>query len=286
MAVLLDGKALSLRIQNEIKASVAAHFSPATAPKLSIILVGSSPASLSYVGIKTRTAERLGFKHELYHFSEDATSAEIEARIDLCNADPDCDALFVQLPLPKHLDGVVIPNRVRIDKDADGLTRNSMGALLLGEEHGFMPCTPKGMMRLLDAYDIPIAGREAVVIGRSNIVGKPISLMLQKRNATVTMCHTKTVNLEAHVKRADILVIAAGVPELVHGSWLKPGVAIIDAGFTKLENGRISGDLHFESAHDIASYITPVPGGVGPMTVAMLMEQCLHSALKRINHQK
>ncbi len=280
MATLLDGKAVSASIQSEIRERVAAAFTPETAPRLCVILVGDNPSSASYVRTKCKMAEKLGFRHEIYHFDENVTSAEVEAQIDACNADPMCDAVFVQLPLPKHLDSVALPNRVRADKDADGLTRAAMGALLLGESNAFQPCTPRGIIRLLDAYDIDLTGLNAVVIGRSNIVGKPMSLMLQRRNATVTMCHTRTRNLEEHVRRADPLVVAAGVPELVKGDWIKPGAIVVDAGFTKTPDGVIHGDVDFAPASERASFITPVPGGVGPMTVISLMEQTLESALK------
>ena len=279
MATILDGKAVSASIQSEIRERVAASFTPETAPRLCVILVGDNPSSASYVRTKCKMAEKLGFRHEIFHFDENVTSAEVEAQIDACNADPMCDAVFVQLPLPKHLDAVALPNRVRADKDADGLTRAAMGALLLGETNAFQPCTPRGIIRLLDAYDIDLTGLNAVVIGRSNIVGKPMSLMLQRRNATVTMCHTRTKNLEEHVRRADLLVVAAGVPELVKGDWIKPGAIVVDAGFTKTPDGVIHGDVDFEPAAERASFITPVPGGVGPMTVISLMEQTLESAL-------
>ena len=280
MATLLDGKAVSASIQSEIRERVTAAFTPETAPRLCVILVGDNPSSASYVRTKCKMAEKLGFRHEIYHFDENVTSAEVEAQIDACNADPMCDAVFVQLPLPKHLDSVALPNRVRADKDADGLTRAAMGALLLGESNVFQPCTPRGIIRLLDAYNIDLTGLNAVVIGRSNIVGKPMSLMLQRRNATVTMCHTRTRNLEEHIRRADLLVVAAGVPELVKGDWIKPGAIVVDAGFTKTPDGVIHGDVDFAPASERASFITPVPGGVGPMTVISLMEQTLESALK------
>lgn len=280
MATLLDGKAVSASIQEEIRQTVARHFLPDNAPRLCVILVGENPASASYVKTKCRMAEKLGFRHEVYHFDEDVTQAEVEARIDACNADPMCDAVFVQLPLPRHLDAVALPNRVRADKDADGLTRAAMGALLLGESNAFQPCTPRGILRLLDAYQIELSGLDAVVIGRSNIVGKPVSLMLQRRNATVTMCHTRTRDLGSHVCRADVVVVAAGVPGLVKGEWIKPGAVVVDCGFTKID-GQIYGDVEFDVASARASYITPVPGGVGPMTVITLMEQTLQSALKR-----
>lgn len=280
MATLLDGKAVSASIQEEIRQTVARHFLPDNAPRLCVILVGENLASASYVKTKCRMAEKLGFRHEVYHFDEDVTQAEVEARIDACNADPMCDAVFVQLPLPRHLDAVALPNRVRADKDADGLTRAAMGALLLGESNAFQPCTPRGILRLLDAYQIELSGLDAVVIGRSNIVGKPVSLMLQRRNATVTMCHTRTRDLGSHVCRADVVVVAAGVPGLVKGEWIKPGAVVVDCGFTKID-GQIYGDVEFDVASARASYITPVPGGVGPMTVITLMEQTLQSALKR-----
>ena len=278
-ATILDGKAVSLQVQEEIKQRVAQHFTPETAPRLCVILVGENPASASYVKTKCKMAEKLGFRHEVFHFDESVSPDEVEARIDACNADPQCDAVFVQLPLPRHLDPVALPNRVRADKDADGLTRAAMGALLLGENNAFQPCTPRGIIRMLDAYKLDLTGLNAVVIGRSNIVGKPMSLMLQRRNATVTMCHTKTRDVAEHVRRADLLVVAAGSPELVKGDWIKPGAIVVDCGFTKTPDGVIHGDVDFEAAKEVAAYITPVPGGVGPMTVISLMEQTLESAI-------
>ena len=282
-AIILDGKAVSASLQVSIREQVEAHFTPETAPRLCVILVGENPASASYVRTKCKMAEKLGFRHEVFHFDENVAQSEVEARIDACNDDPECDAVFVQLPLPKHLDSVALPNRVRADKDADGLTRAAMGALLLGETNAFQPCTPRGIITLLDAYHLDLTGLDAVVIGRSNIVGKPMSLMLQKKNATVTMCHTRTRDLESHVRRADLLVVAAGSPELVKGDWIKPGAIVVDCGFTKTPDGVIHGDVDFESAKERASHITPVPGGVGPMTVISLMMQTLESALKRAN---
>lgn len=279
MTTILDGKMTSAKIQEEIIARVKKHFTPENAPRLCVILVGENPASASYVRTKCKMAEKLGFRHEIYHFAEDVEQSVVEARIDACNEDPECDAVFVQLPLPKHLDSVALPNRVRPDKDADGLTRGAMGALLLGESNAFQPCTPRGIMRLLRAYDLNLDGLNAVVIGRSNIVGKPMSLMLQRANATVTMCHTHTKNVADHVKQADLLVVAAGVPELVKGDWIKPGAIVVDCGFTKTPDGVIHGDVDFAEASKHAAYITPVPGGVGPMTVITLMEQTLESAL-------
>lgn len=278
-ATILDGKAVSLQVQEEIKQRVAQHFTPETAPRLCVILVGENPASASYVKTKCKMAEKLGFRHEVFHFDENVSPDEVEARIDACNADPQCDAVFVQLPLPRHLDPVALPNRVRADKDADGLTRAAMGALLLGENNAFQPCTPRGIIRMLDAYKLDLTGLNAVVIGRSNIVGKPMSLMLQRRNATVTMCHTKTRDVAEHVRRADLVVVAAGSPELVKGDWIKPGAIVVDCGFTKTPDGVIHGDVDFEAAKEVAAYITPVPGGVGPMTVISLMEQTLESAI-------
>ena len=281
MAILLDGKKVSTQMQAHIRERVERGFTPDTAPRLCVILVGENPASAAYVRTKCRMAEKLGFRHELYHFSEDVASSEVEATIDRLNADPTCDALFVQLPLPRHLDSVALPNRVRPDKDADGLTRAAMGALLLGETDGFQPCTPRGIMQLIRAYDLSVDGLDAVVIGRSNIVGKPMSVLLTRNNATVTTCHTRTRDLEAHVRRADLLVVAAGSPGLVKGEWIKPGAIVIDAGFTKTPDGTIYGDVEFEAAEKRAGYITPVPGGVGPMTVITLMLQTLESAERR-----
>lgn len=281
-AIILDGAALALQMQEEMATVVREKFYSAQAPKLAVILVGDNPASLSYVRTKERTAKKLGFLTEVKHYTEKASMDEILESIENYNRDPLCDACFVQLPVPAPLNGAVLTAHVSSQKDADGLTPASMGRLALGESGGFLPCTARGILSLLDHYKIGLQGKEAVVVGRSNIVGKPVSLMLQQRHCTVTMCHSKTRDLAAHVQRAEILVVATGVPGLVPGAWVREGAVVVDAGFNRLDNNDIVGDVDFEGAKVRASYITPVPKGVGPMTVVSLMEQCLESALRRL----
>ncbi|MFA5624832.1 MAG: bifunctional 5,10-methylenetetrahydrofolate dehydrogenase/5,10-methenyltetrahydrofolate cyclohydrolase [Bradymonadales bacterium] len=281
-AIILDGSALSLQMQEKMAKLVSVKFVNSPPPKLAVILVGENPASKSYVRTKERTAKKLGFATEVKHFTEKASMSEILDAIEAFNRDPHCDACFVQLPVPKPLDGLVLTAHVSSQKDADGLTPTSMGRLLLGESGAFLPCTARGIISLLDHYKLELSGKDAVVVGRSNIVGKPVSLLLQRRNCTVTMCHSKTRDLEAHVRRAELLVVATGVAGLIKGEWIREGAIVIDAGFNKLEDGSIVGDVEFNTAKERAAYITPVPGGVGPMTVISLLEQCLESALRRV----
>lgn len=282
MAILLDGKSLSAQIQSEIRNTVDLKFVDQPRPKLGVILVGENPASMSYVKTKSRMAEKLGFIAEVVRFPVTVTREEILEQIRIFNEDPVCDGAFIQFPLPKHLDPIELMSHVNPDKDSDGSTAINFGRMLMGAKGAFLPCTPRGIIRLLKHYGVTFEGKHAVVIGRSNIVGKPMATLLLQEDCTVTICHRKTQNFETYVRMADILVVATGVPNLVKGSWIKEGAIVVDAGFTKDEEGKIWGDVEFEAASKRAAMITPVPGGVGPMTVITLMEQTLESALKRI----
>ena len=269
-ATIIDGKAVAEKIRAGIKAEVARL---KTKPGLAAILVGENPASKVYVDIKRKTCGEVGIYSELYKLPGSTTEKELLQLIEKLNDNEKIHAILVQLPLPKHISEENVFAAVAIEKDVDGFSPVNIGKLVAGEEAA-VPCTPKGVMRLLEEYGIEIAGKNAVVIGRSNIVGKPVALMLLNRNATVTVCHSKTKNLAQHTNQADILVVAAGKPRLITAEMTKEGAAVIDVGINKAD-GKLVGDVDFESVRKKASYITPVPGGVGPMTVAILMENTL-----------
>ncbi len=277
-ATILDGKAVSLSIQNDIREKVLSHFSPETAPRLCVILVGENPASASYVRTKCKMAEKLGFRHEVFHFDEDVSSAEVEDRIDACNADPECDAVFVQLPLPKHLDENAALAKILPEKDVDGFHLINAGHMLTGTE-GVVACTPRGALYMIKSTGLDLNGMEAVVIGRSNIVGKPMAMLLLRENCTVTVCHSRTKNLAEHTRRADILVAAVGKAGFVTADMVKPGAIVIDVGINRVD-GKVKGDVDFEAVKEVAGWITPVPGGVGRMTIAMLLANTLEAAEK------
>lgn len=269
-AEIMDGKAVAQKIKAKIKAEVARL---KVKLGLAAILVGENPASKVYVDIKRKTCNEVGIYSELYKLPDSTTEKELLQLIEKLNDNEKIHAILVQLPLPKHISEENVFAAVAREKDVDGFTPVNIGKLVAGEEAA-VPCTPKGVIRLLEEYGIEIAGKNAVVIGRSNIVGKPVALMLLNRNATVTVCHSKTKNLAQHTKAADILVVAAGKPRLITAEMTKEGAAVIDVGINKAD-GKLFGDVDFESVRKKAAYITPVPGGVGPMTVAMLMENTL-----------
>ena len=268
--MIIDGKAVAEKIRAKVKAEVARM---KTKPGLAAILVGENPASKNYVDMKRKTCDEVGIYSELYNLPEGTTEKELLKLIEKLNASQKIHAILVQLPLPQQINEEKILAAVALEKDVDGFSPENTGKLMAGKEAA-VPCTPKGVIRLLEEYGIEIHGKNAVVIGRSNIVGKPVALMLLNRNATVTVCHSKTRNLEHYTRNADILVVAAGKPKLVTGGMIKEGVAVIDVGINRL-GGRLVGDVDFESVRIKAGYVTPVPGGVGPMTVAMLMENTL-----------
>lgn len=267
MAEILDGKKLREKILANLKTKIDAF---ETKPTLVVILVGDNPASKIYVNNKKKTAEKLGIVSEVINYPADTTEAELLAKIEELNNNSKVTAILVQLPLPKHISKENVINTISPMKDVDGFTPYNFGKLFSGEIPTVYPCTPKGILLLLDEYNIELGGKHAVIIGRSNIVGRPLSQMLLNRNATVTVCHSHTKNLSDIIKTADVVVSAAG-KKIIEGKMLKNGCVIVDVGIFKDENGKTRGDVDFESASNVASYISPVPGGVGPMTITSLM---------------
>lgn len=277
MAQLIDGKAVAARVRAEVKAEVERlKARSGLVPGLAVVRVGEDPASKVYVTGKKKAAEEVGFNSWEHHQDASITQDALLALVDKLNNDPAVHGILVQLPLPKHIDAERIISAVRPEKDVDGFHPISAGNLSLGKP-GLRPCTPFGVMRLLEEVGCNPAGKRAVVVGRSNIVGKPMALMLLAADATVTVCHRKS-NLSAEVANADILVAAVGVAELIQGEWIKPGAVVIDVGMNRMPDGKLKGDVEFEKAKERASFITPVPGGVGPMTIAMLMRNTLLAA--------
>ena len=279
MAQLIDGKAIAAPIRAE-QATRAAHLKEnGIEPALAVILVGEDPASKVYVRNKARACKECGIRSEVIRMSAETTQAELMAEIERVNSDPALHGLLIQLPLPAHLDEAAALAAVDWRKDVDGFHKMNAGALLEGEE-GVRPCTPAGCMELLRRSHVPLTGANAVVVGRSNIVGKPMALMLLEANCTVTICHSRTRNLADIVKNADIVVAAVGRANFITGDMIKPGAAVIDVGINRREDGTLCGDVDFDAAQEKAGWITPVPGGVGPMTIAMLMKNTLDAAEK------
>lgn len=278
MAQLLDGKTLAAELRANLKMRVARVVaSRGRPPGLGVIVVGEDPGSAVYVRNKEKAAVELGMHSELCRLPADASEAEVLAAVDRMNQAPEIDGFLVQLPLPKHLNETLVVSRIAPHKDADGLHPDSMGRLLKGIV-GPRPCTPFGVMALLDRYKIELKGKRVVVVGRSAIVGKPMALMLLERHATVTMCHSRTVDLPGEVGRADLVVVAVGQPGMIKGEWLAEGAVVVDVGTNRGADGKLCGDVEFAAASARASYITPVPGGVGPLTVAMLLTNAVQLA--------
>jgi methylenetetrahydrofolate dehydrogenase (NADP+)/methenyltetrahydrofolate cyclohydrolase len=277
MAVIIDGKSLAQKIREGLKKDVEALKSRGIKPSLSVLLIGDNPASEVYVRNKKKAAEELGIESRVYKFEKEVSEEKVLSLLQELNNDSGVHGILIQLPLPSHLREEKLLSMIDPEKDVDGFHPENMGLLLKGTPR-FEPCTPLGVMTMLEHYNIKIEGMDAVVVGRSNIVGKPVAIMLMKRNATVTICHTKTRNLPAKVSSADILVVAAGKPKAIKGEWIKEGAVVIDVGINRLENGKLCGDVDFESAERRAGYITPVPGGVGPMTIAMLLSNTVRAA--------
>ncbi|WP_224361957.1 bifunctional methylenetetrahydrofolate dehydrogenase/methenyltetrahydrofolate cyclohydrolase FolD [Hyalangium versicolor] len=277
MAQLIDGKAVAARVRAEVKVEVERlKAQRELTPGLAVIRVGEDPASKIYVTGKKKAAEELGFNSWEHHLEASIFQDELLALVQKLNADPAVHGILVQLPLPRHIDAERVIATVSPEKDVDGFHPINAGLLSLGKP-GLRPCTPFGVMRLLEEAKCEIAGKRAVVVGRSNIVGKPQALMLLQADATVTICHRKS-DLPREVAMADILVVAVGVPELIQGEWIKPGAVVIDVGQNRRADGKLVGDVDFQSASQRASAITPVPGGVGPMTIAMLMRNTIIAA--------
>lgn len=282
-ARILDGKALAERVRNDIAARAAALAQRGVQPCLAVILVGANPASAVYVRNKVAACEAAGIRSLRFDYAADASPDEVFARIATLNADASVHGILVQLPLPAQFDEQAVLEAIALEKDVDGFHAENVGRLSQGQEC-FIPCTPHGVMKMFEAEGVPLQGAEAVVIGRSNIVGKPMAMLLTNAGATVTVCHSKTRELAAHTRRADIVVAAVGRPRFVTADMLKPGAVVIDVGINRIESGpeagKLCGDVDFASVAEVASLLTPVPGGVGPMTITMLLENTLEAAAR------
>lgn len=276
MAKIIDGKKISAEIKDEVKEEVETLKKEGKEIALAVIQVGADPASSVYVRNKKRACEYTGIKSVSYELPEETTQEELMNIVKECNEDASINGILVQLPLPDHLDEDEVLLAIDPKKDVDGFHPVSVGNMVIGED-GFLPCTPAGIIQLLKRSGVEIDGKECVVIGRSNIVGKPMSILLLRENGTVTICHSHTKNLKEICKRADILVAAIGKPKFIDDSYVKEGAVVIDVGIHRNENNKLCGDVDFDKVEPVASAITPVPGGVGPMTIAMLMKNCVES---------
>ncbi|BAL23777.1 bifunctional methylenetetrahydrofolate dehydrogenase/methenyltetrahydrofolate cyclohydrolase FolD [Azoarcus sp. KH32C] len=280
-ARIIDGNALSARVRGELAERAAQLTAQGVQPCLAVILVGDNPASAVYVRNKVSGCEKAGIRSLRFDFASDVAADVVMTKIAELNADPAVHGILVQLPLPKQFNEAEVLEAISVEKDVDGFHAENVGRLSQGQE-AFLPCTPHGVMKMLEAENIPVQGAEAVVIGRSNIVGKPMAMLLTNAGATVTVTHSKTRDLAFHTRRADILVAAIGKPRFVKGDMVKPGAVVIDVGINRLtegpDAGKLCGDVDFESAKEVASAITPVPGGVGPMTITMLLANTVESA--------
>jgi methylenetetrahydrofolate dehydrogenase (NADP+)/methenyltetrahydrofolate cyclohydrolase len=283
---VIDGTALAARMQGEVARRVAVLGARGVTPGLTVVLVGDDPASAVYVGAKERTCIELGMQGETIRLPATTSQADLLSIVDRLNADPTVHGILVQMPLPKGIDPDAIVRRIRPDKDVDGFHPVNVGKLWIGERDGFAPCTPSGVLYMLQTYGVTTAGADCVIVGRSNIVGKPMAaLMVQPGvDSTVTMCHSKSRDLAGHTRRADILIVAAGRAEMVTGEMVKPGAVVIDVGMNRIPDAtrksgtRLVGDVAFGAVREVASLITPVPGGVGKMTIAMLMANTVKAA--------
>jgi len=274
----IDGKAIAAQFRQECALRVQRlKDEKGIVPGLAVVIVGDDPASKVYVRNKALACEAIGMHSEVHALSKETTQAHLIKFVQTLNADPDIHGILIQLPLPKQIDGNVMIEAIAPEKDVDGFHQANVGGLITGNP-AFYPCTPWGVMKLLEHTGIPIEGQHAVVIGRSSIVGKPMGLMLVHAGATVTICHRKTADLAFHTRHADILVSAVGKAGLITGDMVKPGAVVVDVGINRLPDGRLAGDVDFEAVSKVASWITPVPGGVGPMTIAMLLGNAVKSA--------
>ncbi|MBO7375070.1 MAG: bifunctional methylenetetrahydrofolate dehydrogenase/methenyltetrahydrofolate cyclohydrolase FolD [Lachnospiraceae bacterium] len=278
MAEIIDGKAISAQIKDECKEKVAKLKAEGKEVCLAVIQVGNDPASSVYVGNKKKACEYIGAKSLAYELKEETTNEELLELIDKLNNDDSVNGILVQLPLPRHLNEDEVLKRINPDKDVDGFHPVNVGRLSIGEK-GFVSCTPAGIIQLLKRSNVDIEGKECVVIGRSNIVGKPMAMLMLRENATVTICHSRTKDLKEVTKRADILIVAIGKPKMIDASYVKEGAVVIDVGIHRVDpnSKKLCGDVDYDSVEPIASKITPVPGGVGPMTIAMLMNNLVNS---------
>lgn len=273
-ANIINGKSVSEDIRGNIAEEVQRLAKKGFRPGLAVVLVGEDPASQVYVRNKEKACHDLGFYSEVHRIPESSSEEEVLALVDKLNNQDNIHGILVQLPLPKHIDEKAVLNAIAVEKDVDGFHPINVGNLVIGDD-SLLPCTPAGVIELIRRTGIDMAGKHAVVIGRSNIVGKPVSLLLQRENATVTMCHSRTSNMKELTQMADILVVAIGRAKMIDASYIKPGSVVIDVGMNRLDNGKLAGDVDYDSAKEVAGYITPVPGGVGPMTITMLMKNTL-----------
>ena len=280
MATILNGKQVAAEIRAELKTRAEALRKDGVVPCLAVLLAGDDPASKIYVRNKKRACEEIGIESRELLFPESVTEEELIAQIRALNEDPAVDAMLVQLPLPRHINEARVLAEIAPEKDADGFHVVNAGRLFTGQT-SVLPCTPAGCMELLRRANVEFSGKHAVVVGRSNIVGKPMAMLLLNEHCTVTVCHSRTKDLVRFTRDADILVAAVGRPGMITGDMIKPGAAVIDVGINRLDNGKLMGDVDFESAEPVAGAITPVPGGVGPMTIAMLMQNAILAAEKR-----
>ena len=286
--MLIDGAAIGRLVRRDVAAEVERLKALGITPGLSVVLVGDDPASAVYVRSKGKACEEAGMRGETIRLPAETTENALLAQVDRLNADPNVHGILVQMPLPRHIAADKVIRRIRPEKDVDGFHPVNVGKLSIGERDGFVPCTPAGAIELLVRSGVETRGKDAVIVGRSNIVGKPMAALLMQDapggNATVTVCHSRTSNLAGHIRRADIVIAAIGKPEMITGDMIKPGAVVIDVGINRVNDAaapkgyRIVGDVDFASARDVASLITPVPGGVGPMTIAMLMKNTVRAA--------
>lgn len=282
MATIIDGKTLAKKIRMELKEKCEGLTNKHIQPKLAVIMVGDNPASKVYVKNKSKACDEVGILYEEYLLEEDTTQKELVKLIKKLNEDKEVNGILLQSPIPPHLDINEAFKAITYSKDVDGFTPSSVGKLCIGEDT-FISCTPFGVMKMFEEYNIDLAGKNVVILGRSNIVGKPLIQCCLQKNATVTVCHSKTRNLNEHTKQADIIISAIGKPKFVTANMVKDGVVIIDVGINRDENGKLVGDVDFENVKEKASYITPVPGGVGPMTIAMLMNNVIKATIQQNN---
>ncbi|OQY18888.1 MAG: bifunctional methylenetetrahydrofolate dehydrogenase/methenyltetrahydrofolate cyclohydrolase [Desulfobacteraceae bacterium 4572_35.1] len=281
MSKLIDGKALAAQMREQMAVRVEKLKETGIVPGLAVVLVGEDPASRVYVSMKEKACEATGIFSDEHKLPADTTQQELLQLVDRLNNDPRIDGILVQLPLPDHIDEDCVINAISPLKDVDGFHPYSVGCLAIGNPT-FRSCTPYGVMKMLESIDYDLNGKEVVVVGRSNIVGKPVALMCLEQNATVTICHSRTQNLAGHVGRADVVIAAVGRPEMIKGEWIKEGAVVIDVGINRVADKKLVGDVEFATAAEKASYITPVPGGVGPMTITMLLFNTIQSASQRV----
>ena len=284
----IDGTAVAKSVREDVAREVAELEARGITPGLTVVIVGENPASQTYVAAKEKASVEAGMKGETIRLPADTPQPELEALIDRLNADATVHGILVQSPLPRHMDANTVVRRILPEKDVDGFHPVNVGKLLIGETDGFAPCTPAGVQELLVRYGVETKGKEVVIVGRSNIVGKPMAALLMQQGAgadcTVTVCHSRTKDLRFHTRRADIVIAALGKPEMITGDMIRPGAVVIDVGMNRVDDAtrargyRLAGDVHFESASKVASLITPVPGGVGPMTIAMLLKNTVRAA--------